>query len=138
VPSLGRRRRIAVAVTASLAMAAGTVALASPSQAAAPAPAVRTLADTHPQWAAASADQGATPAADQLTARVYLAGRDPAGLAAYARAVATPGSSGYDRFLDPAQVQQRFGPTPAQVAAVRAWATGTRARSYRRSWRTPC
>jgi len=124
LPASGRRRRIAAVVSASLVMAAGTVALASPSQAAAPAPAVRTLAGTRPDWAAASADKGATPGGDQLTARVYLAGRDPAGLAAYARAVATPGSSGYDRFLSPAQVQQAFGATPAQVAAVRAWAAG--------------
>ena len=105
-------------------MAAGTVALAAPSQAAAPAPAAHTLVGTHPDWAAPAADKGATPSGDQLTARVYLAGRNPAGLAAYARAVSSPGSSGYGRYLTPAQVQQSFGATPAQVAAVRAWATG--------------
>ena len=104
-------------------MVAGTVALASPSQASTPGPAVKTLAGTHPDWAKPSADKGATPAKDQLTARVYLAGRDPAGLAAYARAVSSPGSAEYDQFLTPAQSQQRFGASPAQVAAVRAWAT---------------
>jgi subtilase family serine protease len=75
-------------------------------------------------WAAASADKGAAPASAQLTARVYLAGQDPAGLAAYAKAVSTVGSAQYDAFLTPAQVQQRFGATPAQIAAVHAWATG--------------
>ena len=104
-------------------MVAGTVALASPSQASTPAPAVKTLAGTHPDWAKPSADKGATPAKDQLTARVYLAGRDPAGLAAYARAVSSPGSGEYDQFLTPAQSLQRFGATQAQVAAVRTWAT---------------
>jgi subtilase family serine protease len=111
-------------MTASLAMVAGTVALASPSQASAPAPAARTLTGTHPDWATPSADKGAAPAKDQLTARVYLAGRNPAGLAAYAKAVSSPGTAQYDRFLSPAQEQQRFGATAAQVAAVRAWATG--------------
>jgi len=105
-------------------MAAGTVALASPSQAEAPAPAVHTLAGTHPDWAVASADKGVTPAHDQVTARVYLAGQNPAGLAAYAKAVSSPSSGQYDRFLTPTQEQQRFGATAQQVAAVRAWAAG--------------
>ncbi|MBC3841537.1 hypothetical protein GXW82_18415 [Streptacidiphilus sp. 4-A2] len=101
--------------------AAGTVAMAAPSQASAPAPAMRALAGTHPDWAAPSADKGATPSGQQLTARVYLAGRNPAGLAAYARAVSSPGNAAYDRFLSPAQALQAFGPTSAQVAAVRTW-----------------
>ncbi|QMU80234.1 S8/S53 family peptidase [Streptacidiphilus sp. PB12-B1b] len=111
-------------MSASLAMVAGGVALASPSQASAPAPAARTLAGTHPDWATASVDKGTTPANDQLTARVYLAGRNPAGLAAYAKAVSSPGTAQYDQFLSPTREQQLFGATPAQVAAVRAWATG--------------
>ena len=105
-------------------MVAGAVTIASPSQASAPTPSARTLAGTHPLWAAASADKGATPSSAQLTARVYLAGKDPAGLAAYAKTVSTAGSAQYDHFLTPTQVQQRFGATPAQLAAVHAWATG--------------
>ena len=97
--------------------------LAAPSQAAAPQKS-RTLAGTHPKWAAPSADVGAVPAATTVTARVYLAGQDPAGLAAYAKAVSTQGSPQYDAFLTPAQARQRFGATPQQVAAVRAWLTG--------------
>ncbi|MEY9965232.1 subtilase family serine protease [Streptacidiphilus sp. MAP12-16] len=107
-----------------MALVAGTMALAVPSQASAPGPATRTLVGTHPLWAAPAADKGALPAGDQLTARVYLAGQDPAGLAAYAKAVSSVGSSQYGRFLTVAQVQQRFGATPAQIAAVNAWATG--------------
>jgi subtilase family serine protease len=56
--------------------------------------------------------------------RVYLAGQHPAGLPAAALAVATPGTPGYARYLTPAQYQQRFGPTTAQVAAVTGWLTG--------------
>ncbi len=105
-------------------MAAGTMALAAPSQAAAPAPAAQTLAGTHPDWAAPSADKGATPSSDQVTARVYLAGSNPAGLAAYAKAVSSPGSAQYGQFLKPAQVQQRFGATTTQIKAITAWAKG--------------
>lgn len=53
--------------------------------------------------------------------RVGLAGRDPAGLEAFARAVSTPGSPQYRHYLTPAQVQARFGATDAQVRVVRKW-----------------
>ncbi|WP_055585700.1 S53 family peptidase [Streptacidiphilus griseoplanus] len=118
-----RRSRIAGATVASLALAVGTLAAAMPSEAAAK-PAARTLAHTHPAWAKASADRGSLPASTELTARVYLAGQDPAGLAAYAQAVSTEGSAQYGKFLTPAQVQQRFGATAQQVSAVRNWLTG--------------
>ena len=39
-----------------------------------------------------------------VNARVYLAGQDPAGLAAYAAAVSQPGNADYGHFLSPAQV----------------------------------
>ena len=57
-------------------------------------------------------------------ARVYLAARDAAGLAAAATAESTPGSPRYRHFLSPAQVQARFGQTPARIAAVRGWLRG--------------
>jgi subtilase family serine protease len=60
-----------------------------------------------------------------MTVRVYLAGRDAAGLAAYATAVATPGSGSYRDYLTSAAERQRFGPTAAQVSAVRSWLTGS-------------
>jgi len=66
------------------------------------------ISGSHPVWA--------TPAA--------AAGRDPAGLAAYAAQVSDPGSALYGRYLTPAQYLQRFGPTTAQVRAVRQWLTG--------------
>jgi hypothetical protein len=54
------------------------------------APRVR-LHNTRPSWAVASrrVDSG-TAAAGSVGARVYLAGRDPAGLSAYAAAVSDP------------------------------------------------
>jgi hypothetical protein len=57
---------------------------------------------------------------------VTLTPRDPVALAAYASSVATPGSSDYHRYLTVAQFRQRFGPTPASIAAVRAALVGRR------------
>jgi subtilase family serine protease len=59
-----------------------------------------------------------------VTARVYLAGQNQAGLAAYATAVSTPGNALYGHYLTPAQVKAEFGPTAAQVSAVQSWLTG--------------
>ncbi|MDQ6774894.1 MAG: protease pro-enzyme activation domain-containing protein [Actinomycetota bacterium] len=58
--------------------------------------------------------------ATKLGVTVALAPRDPAGLAAFASAVSSPGSSVYRQYLSVAQFAQRFGPTPAQIAAVRS------------------
>ena len=82
------------------------------------------LTDAHPAWATADKDRGAVPAAQQISTRVYLTGQDPAGLAAAARAASDPTSPGYRHYLTPAQIQARFGATPAQVAAVQKWLTG--------------
>jgi subtilase family serine protease len=56
----------------------------------------------------------------RLHVTVTLRPRDPAALAAYARAVATRGSPDYRRYLTPAQFARHFGATPAQVSAVRS------------------
>jgi subtilase family serine protease len=73
----------------------------------------------------ATADLGPAAAGAPVSARVYLAGRDPAGLAAYAAAVSYPGSRWFHDYLTPAQVRERFGPTGAAVAAVRTWLTAS-------------
>ena len=62
---------------------------------------------------------GMVPAATTLHLSVALRPRDPSALAAYAHAVSTPGSAVYRRYLSPAQFARRFGPTAAQVSAVR-------------------
>ena len=73
-----------------------------------------------PAWTAQAADQGV--AADAaVSARVYLAGQDPDGLAALAGAVSDPASPLHGRYLTATQVERRFGPSPAQLAAVRGW-----------------
>ena len=67
---------------------------------------------------AASLGRVAGPTRMHIT--VALKVRDPAAMAAYARAVSTPGSTAYREYLSPTQFGLRFGPTAAQVAAVRA------------------
>lgn len=73
--------------------------------------------------AAGTADAAAGPQerGGLVSVRIGLAGQDPAGLAAYARAVSTPGSAQYHHYLAPAQTQARFGTTAAQARAVRKW-----------------
>jgi subtilase family serine protease len=59
------------------------------------------------------------PAGARLRVTVTMRPRDPAALAAYARAVSTPGSADYHAYLTPRQFARRFGPTPSQVSLVR-------------------
>jgi subtilase family serine protease len=117
MPYVNRLRVISAAVAAS-ALTLGGFAMATAAQAAPR----KAIAGTHPQWATA-AHRVSSPAVSSaaVTARVYLAGRDPAGLAAYATAVSTPGTAGYRHFLTPAQLQSRYGTTQAQLSAVEAW-----------------
>lgn len=82
------------------------------------------IAGTHPAWAAASARTSSKPVTTgTITARVYLAGQDPAGLAAYATDVSTPGNPLYGHYLTPAQVMARYGPSRTQISSVRDWLT---------------
>ncbi|GAB2840660.1 S53 family peptidase [Streptomyces deserti] len=103
-------------------MIAGALALGIPAAHAA-TPARDTLAGTKPAWATPRADRGATSDSARVTARVYLAGRDAAGLAAYAKAVSDPRSASYGKYLSAQQAQTRFGATEEQVAAVKSWLT---------------
>ncbi|MFE5400918.1 protease pro-enzyme activation domain-containing protein [Streptomyces sp. NPDC056580] len=113
--------RAGVSMAATLPMIAGALALGIPAAHAADSPARDALKGTRPAWATAKADKGATANNAQVKARVYLAGRDSAGLAAYAKAVSDPNSPLYGKFLKPKQAEARFGATKAQVAAVKSW-----------------
>ncbi|GAA4086844.1 S53 family peptidase [Streptomyces shaanxiensis] len=112
--------RAGVSLAATLPLLAGALALGIPAHAA-DGPGRDTLAGTKPAWATTKADRGAAPDGAQVSVRVYLAGRDAAGLAAYAKAVSDPGSASYGTYLSSRQAQARFGATKAQVAAVKGW-----------------
>ncbi|MFC8196064.1 protease pro-enzyme activation domain-containing protein [Streptomyces sp. NPDC060006] len=114
--------RAGVSMAATLPLLAGALALGIPAAHASDAPAGRdTLQGTKPLWATARADKGATANGSRVSARVYLAGRDAAGLSAYAEAVSDPSSASYGKYLGARQAQARFGATKAQVAEVTAW-----------------
>jgi subtilase family serine protease len=115
--------RAGVSMAATLPMLAGALALGIPAAHAADNPGRDTLAGTKPAWATARADKGATADNSKVSARVYLAGRDATGLAAYAKAVSDPSSASYGTYLSAGQAKARFGATEAQVAAVKSWLT---------------
>jgi subtilase family serine protease len=83
------------------------------------------IAGTHPSWAvSAHAKPAGAVTSGAVNLRVYLAGQDPAGLAAYAKAVSDPGSAMYGDYLSAAQVRARFGPSDAEAQAVKSWLSG--------------
>jgi subtilase family serine protease len=104
---------------------AGTLAIAGLAAAvsAQASPARAVLAGTHPAWAVPARMVTSPDTAATIATRVYLAGRDPAGLAAFAAAVSDPASRQYRRFLTSGQELRRFGPASAQISAVRTWLT---------------
>ena len=121
MPLVSKRLKATGTAAAAAALCAGAIAAASPSQAT-PRSAIP---GTHPSWASASGRVSTAPVTTgTVSARVYLAGQDSAGLSAYATAVSTPGNADYGHFLSSAQVAARFGPTSAQINAVKAWLTG--------------
>ncbi|PWI44749.1 peptidase S53 [Streptomyces sp. ICBB 8177] len=63
---------------------------------------------------------GVVPASQQLTVQVWLA-PDMAGAAAFADAVATPGTAEFRHYLGPDAYTARFGPSAARAAAVTRW-----------------
>ncbi|MEU0648923.1 S53 family peptidase [Streptomyces umbrinus] len=114
--------RAGVSMAATLPLLAGALALGIPAAHASTDPDGRdTLQGTKPLWATAQADKGATADASRVSARVYLAGRDAAGLSAYAKAVSDPSSASYGKYLSAGQADARFGATKAQAAEVTAW-----------------
>jgi subtilase family serine protease len=123
VPHVTRGLRAALIAAAAATLGVGILTSAAAAQ---PSTAREGIAGTHPAWATASARVSGQPVTTgTVTARVYLAGQDPAGLAAYAMAASTPGNALYGHYLSPAQVMARYGPTQAQVSAVTSWLSGS-------------
>ncbi len=73
-----------------------------------------------PARASASPTRASASATRAVHATVALAPRDPAALAAYARAVSTPGSPLYGHYLTPRGFARRFGAPAARIRAVTA------------------
>ena len=107
----------AVALAAAFALAAASSAPVA-SAAASSARAVRV--GEAPTLPARVKPLGALAGPTALGVAVTLQPRDPAALAAYATAVATPGSGVYRDYLSVAEFAQRFGPSAGQVEAVQS------------------
>lgn len=110
---------------AALPLVASALALGTQSASADPSAGRQLLSGTKPQWATAQADKGATADSAKVTVRVYLAGKDAKGLAAYAKSVSDPDSAAYGHYLTASQTQAAYGATKAQVAEVTAWLTSS-------------
>ena len=123
------RTPLRVTLTPALAAAAALVcwsAWSEPAQAAMlrvgmrqPAPAAMMRVGIRQPAPAEATVAGRLPAQARLRVTVTLKPRHPAALAAYARAVSTPGNASFRRYLRPAQFGRRFGASPAQIALVR-------------------
>ncbi len=111
----------AAVLTAGLLVAPGAVAAAA---AGTPSEARATVQATPPLPAGARV-LGTLSAAQSLTVDVVLAMPDPTALDDFVDVVSTPGSPEFHRFLAPGQFAARFGPSPASIAAVRAWLGST-------------
>ncbi|HEY1568547.1 MAG TPA: protease pro-enzyme activation domain-containing protein [Solirubrobacteraceae bacterium] len=112
-------RRLTAALVAAVVLALGlaTVAAAAPVGGTVAAVMRVGRAPAIPAGAQAS---GKLPRSQAIDATIALQPRDPAALTAFVKAVSTPGSSVYHRYLSVAQFAGRFGPTAAQVSSVRA------------------
>ena len=118
-----RLRALGAAGAASL-LAVGISIAASGPASASGTPVRVALAGTQPGLATAKGLLKAAPALPaHITADVYLANRDTAGLTAFAQAVSTPGSAQYHHYLTAAQVKALYAPTTAEAQSVEGWAT---------------
>ena len=75
-----------------------------------------------PEWLSHARTLGRASGAASVNFKVYLAPRGGIDtVKAAVTASATPGTSGYHKFLTPAAYHQAFDPTVSTVAAVRSW-----------------
>jgi len=107
-----RRQLLRAAFAAALALLGVVV---TPSAASSPG---SLLVGDAPALAPHSTALGNVAANTALGLTVVLRSRDPAGLAALATAVSTPGSPDYHHYLSVSEFAQRFGASPQALAAV--------------------
>jgi subtilase family serine protease len=85
---------------------------------------MRTLSNHHPQWANAQNDAGALPASQTVDNLTIVLARTPEQEAAFRQFTEdqqNPASPSYHHWLSPQQINQRFGPSQDQIAAVSSW-----------------
>lgn len=80
-------------------------------------------------------DKGPAASDTTVTDNIYLSVRDPAALAAEARAISSPGTAEYGKYLTPAQIQAAGRLDPAQTAQIRDWLTSAGLTVSQPNWR---
>ena len=88
---------------------------------------VQALPNHHPQWANAANDAGRLPADQPVEGLTLLLVRPPAQEAAFEQFLAdqqNPTSPDYHHWLTAAEIGNRFGPSDADVAAIKGWLQG--------------
>jgi subtilase family serine protease len=105
---------------AGLAIAGAAGAAAAAAQPVTTAPAVRTLPGSVAPFTSHTRAIGNVPAAERLTIQLWLRPRTAAATR-FARAVSTPGSRQFRRYLSPDAYTARFGATRAGVGTVESW-----------------
>jgi subtilase family serine protease len=123
----GQRRRI-TSIVAVVALSGSFVAVGMPPPgyaAAAPARAWVRSTTSVPALPPGSRAVRAVAPATTVHAEVVLGPRDRGALAAFDTAVSTPGSPTFRRYLAPGEFASVFGPSPATVASVRGWLSGS-------------
>ena len=113
--------RSAAAALGAVALACAMTAAATSSAVAAPGNGKNALPGSVPLWAQSAHKVGSSNKNTQVDFRVYLNNKGGDAAAAYASAVATPGSAQYGKFLTPAQYTEKFSPSQSDVEAVSAW-----------------
>jgi subtilase family serine protease len=104
----------------------GVVVLAASAMSVLPASAAQTrhvLPGGKPDWTSSTPKSANVPAAQLVSAKVWLSPRNAAQLDALARAVSNPSSVQYAKYLTSAQYDQQFAPTAGDVTAVGQWLT---------------
>ena len=111
------RKHVLAAASALAMVATGTLAVSARAE----TPPTARVALPSPNYGPLNGSPAAADPTRSMPLRVYLAGSDPSGWTQTALAASDPTGPAYARYLTPAQFEQRFGPTSAQISAVTAW-----------------
>lgn len=102
---------------------ATALGLVAASQGQTPQPEYRPLPMTVPFSAFTAAPLGHMAAANRLSISISMDYRDPAGMQDFVDSVSDPTSPNYRKFLTPAEIGKRFGPTPETIEKVKSFLT---------------
>ncbi|MDQ1646831.1 MAG: hypothetical protein QOJ50_3015 [Cryptosporangiaceae bacterium] len=104
---------------AAITTAAVVTPLAAVAAHAAPTPSRVSVADAKPSWIRGAKATADASSSQQIDVKLYLGLRDTAGIDAAVKAVSTPGSAQYGKYLSPAQFRAKYAPTDASLAQVK-------------------